>query len=78
MNEIKNYNVVICKRSAPENYYNKITPKKSYVIVDPRVRYVDDKYYIIHGDDGHLGYFLKEYFYTKEELRQESLDILLT
>jgi len=68
---------VVCKKNGEDKYYSKLIPEKSYRVVDS-----NDRYYRIYHCCGHplcstdckSGLFLKEYFYTKEELREKQLD----
>lgn len=67
--------IVVCKMKGGGDYYNRITPEKEYLLVPTYQS--QGRYYVIYDDNGSIGMFLKEYFYTTQELRERVLGILL-
>ena len=78
---------VVCKKNTDSGYYSNITPEKVYDILPSSGsliwNYKDiendytNGYHIILDDMNCKGFFLKEYFYSTEELRQRKLDQLI-
>jgi len=77
---------VICKKRDSSGYYSNITVDKEYEsIPNPSGHDLGDvnysllsAYYIIIDDVNNCkGYYLKDYFYSTEEIRQQKLDQLI-
>jgi hypothetical protein len=64
---------VICKKNATEGYYSGITPEKEYETYDTHFKL----YYVIVDDLNQKAYYLKEYFYSTEEIREKKLKELV-
>lgn len=69
---------VICKKNATEGYYSGITPEKEYETYDTHSNINMIKlYYVIVDDLNQKAYYLKEYFYSTEEIREKKLKELV-
>ena len=69
---------VICKKNATEGYYSGITPEKEYETYDTNIGMSMIKlYYVIVDDLNQKAYYLKEYFYSVEEIREKKLKELV-
>lgn len=69
---------VVCKKNTADGYYSGITPEREYETYDTHSNINMIKlYYVIVDDLNQQAYYLKEYFYTQEEVRQRKLEQLI-
>jgi hypothetical protein len=72
---------VVCKKNSGVGYYSNITVGKEYTLLPPTINHGGDitlpDYHLLRDDDNKEGLFLKEYFYTTQELREIKLNNIL-